>query len=199
MSDFAQVQSVDALKDFRAALVEFGEDARLALGEALSDVQRTVWWVQHDQPAHWQRELRHRTNRLNEAKTDLSRAQLQQGSTVIEKKKVLACQKAVEEAEEKLRRIKQWSINIEKELMLFKGQCNSLGGVIDGELPKVVARMERMIDSLHQYISLKAPTFDAITTMSDANAASAPGEAANVSSNPSPAAPASDSIGDTKS
>src|SRR5436190_15826701 len=109
MSDLAQVHSIDALKDFRAALIEFGEDARLALGEAHSDVQRTIWWVQHDQPTHWHSELRKRNNRLNEARTDLSRAQLQQGSTVIEKKKVLACQRAVEEAEEKIRRVKHWA------------------------------------------------------------------------------------------
>jgi hypothetical protein len=180
----ASVLSIDALKDFRAALIEFGEDAKLALGEAQSDVQRTIWWVQHDQPAHWQRELRHRNNRLNEAKTDLARVQLQQASTVAEKKKVVACQRAVEEAEEKLRRIKQWSLTLDKELMLFRGQCNSLAGVLDGELPNVIARMERMIDTLHQYVALKAPTFDPIAPVSDAGgpappSADASGSAAN--------------------
>lgn len=168
MSDQASVLSIDVLKDFRAALIEFGEDAKLGLSEANSDVQRTIWWVKHDQPAHWQRELKKRSNKLNELKTDLSRVQMQGGSTVIERKKVLAAQRAVEEAEEKLRRIKQWSINLDKELMIFKGQCNSLAGVLDGELPNVVARMERMIDKLHQYVALKAPSFEAVTTVSDA-------------------------------
>ena|SRR5436190_7760600 len=167
MADSAQVLSIDALKDFRAALIEFGEDAKLAIGEAQSDVQRTVWWIQHDQPANWQRELKKRNHKLNELKTDLSRVQMQGGSTVIERKKVAAAQHAVEEAEEKLRKIKQWSINIDKELMMFKGQCNSLGGVLDGELPNIVARMERMIEKLHDYVSLKAPTFDAIATTTD--------------------------------
>ena len=167
MADSAQVLSIDALKDFRAALIEFGEEAKLSLGEAQSDVQRTIWWIQHDQPANWQRELKKRSNKLNELKTDLSRAQLQGGSTVIERKKVAAAQRGVEEAEEKLRKIKQWSINIDKELMMFKGQCNSLASVLDGDLPNVVARMERMIEKLHDYVSLKAPTFDAIASVTD--------------------------------
>jgi len=167
MSDKASVLSIDALKEFRAALIEFGEETKLGLGEAQSDVQRTTWWVKHDQPANWQRELKKRSNKLNELKTDLSRVQMQGGSTVIERKKVMQAQAAVEEAEEKLRRIKQWSINLEKEMMIFKGQCNSLAGVIDGELPKVIARMERMIDKLHEYVSLKAPTVDAIASVSD--------------------------------
>ena len=90
MSDQASVLSIDALKDFRAALIEFGEEAKLSLGEAQSDVQRTIWWIQHDQPANWQRELKKRSNKLNELKTDLSRAQLQGGSTVIERKRTLS-------------------------------------------------------------------------------------------------------------
>jgi hypothetical protein len=162
--DQANVQSIDALKDFKAALIEFGEEARMALSEALSDVQRTAWWVQHDQPAHWQRELRKRTNKLNECKTDLSRAELQKVSTVIEKKKVAAAQRGVEEAEDKLRRIKHWSLILEKELMMFRGQCNALSGIVDGELPNTVARMERMIEALYKYVSLQAPNTDANST-----------------------------------
>jgi hypothetical protein len=158
MSAPANVHSIDALKEFRAALIEFSEDTRLGLSEALNDVQRTVWWVTHDQPAHWQRELRKRTNRLNECKTDLARVQMQNVSTVLEKKKLLAAQQAVDEAEDKLRRAKHWSTALERELMMFKGQCNALAGTIDGELPSVVARMDRMIEALFKYVALQAPT-----------------------------------------
>lgn len=153
----ARVTSIDALRDFRAALIDFADTARGALGEALSDVQRTSWWIQHDMRDHWQRELKSRQNKLAEAKTDLARAQMQQKSDVLERKAVQAWVRRVEEAEEKLRAIKRWAVAMEREQMIFRGQCSGMSAAIDGELPKTIAWMERMIDSLQQYIALQAP------------------------------------------
>lgn len=153
----AKVISIDALREFRAALIDFADTGRGALGEAISDVQRTAWWIEHDMRDHWQRELKSRQNKLSEAKTDLARAQMQQKSDVIERKAVLAATRRVEEAEDKLRAIKRWVVAMEREKMLFRGQCAQMSGSIDGELPKTIAWMERMIDSLQQYVSLQAP------------------------------------------
>jgi hypothetical protein len=153
----ARVTSIDALREFRAALVEFCETGRSALGEAVSDVQRTSWWIEHDMREHWRRELKARQNKLAEAKTDLARAQLQQKSDVIERKAVVAATRRVEEAEEKLRAIKRWVVAMEREKMLFRGQCAQMSASLDGELPKTIAWMERMIDSLQQYVALQAP------------------------------------------
>jgi hypothetical protein len=157
MSQFARVTSIDALRDFRAALLEFSETGRSALGEAQSDVQRTVWWVQHEIKEHWQRELKQRSNKLAEARTDLSRAQMQKKSDVMERKAVQLAVRRVEESEEKLRQIKKWNTEFERQQLLFRGQCSQLSGTLDGELPKIVAWMERMIERLQQYVALQAP------------------------------------------
>jgi hypothetical protein len=178
MSQFARVTSIDALREFRAALIEFADTGRSALGEALSEVQRTVWWIQNEMRDHWQRELKQRSNKLAEARTDLARAQMQQRSDVTERKAVQAAVRRVEEAEEKLRQIKKWSTEMERQQMLFRGQCSQLSGSLDGELPKTIAWMERMIDSLQQYVSLQAPLTEPPPGISEVvTSEAAPGEA----------------------
>lgn len=161
MTQFAHITSLDALKNFRAALVEFSESATLALSEAESDVQRTVWWIGHDQHSHWQREIKKRNDKLAQAKADLYRAQLNaqdmQTSAILERKAVQKWERAVGEAEEKLRRVKKWQQILERERMLFKAQCQQVASCAAGDFPVAVGRMDRMIDALEKYIALTPP------------------------------------------
>ena len=173
MSQFARVTSLDALRNFKAAIAEFAEQAGQALSEAQSDVQRTVWWIQHDQPAHWQREIKKRTEKLNLAKTELFRKQLESNDTrtsaVVERKAVAKAQAALDEADEKLRRVKKWAIALEREFMLFKAGCSQVSTAIAGDLPAAMGRMDKMIDSLEAYVRLTAPTDKGVSPSENAN------------------------------
>jgi len=162
MSDGARVISIDVLRQFKASLGEFAEEAGLAISEATSDVQRTVWWLQHDQVSHWQRELKKRNEKLAQAKADLHRAQLASNdartSAVLERKAVAKWERAVTEAEEKIRLVKKWHQAMEREMMLFKAQLGQISGAVAGDIPAAVVRMEKMISSLEAYISIAAPS-----------------------------------------
>lgn len=161
MSQFAHVTSLDVLRDFKAALAEFAEQANQALSEAQSDVQRTIWWIQNDRHAHWQREIKKRTDKVAQAKAELFKKQLESNdartSAVVERKNLQKAQNALEEAEEKLRRVKKWHQVLERELMLFKAGCAQVSGAVQGDLPMALGRMDRMIDSLEAYVRLAAP------------------------------------------
>lgn len=162
MSQFASVKSIDALSDFKAALVEFADVSKLALSEAQSDAQRTIWWLTRDQPSHWQREVKKRSEKLSQAKVDLARAQLAaqdvRASAALERKAVAAAQARLEEAERKLAACKRWTQVLEREFMLFKAQCQQVASACAADVPMAVARIERMIDSLQAYISLAPPS-----------------------------------------
>jgi hypothetical protein len=164
MAAGAKVISIEIIRDFRAALASFAEDARMALSEAGADVQRTLWWVQHDQLAHWQREIKKRNDKVQQAKSDLYKAQLasrdERPSCVIERKALAKAQAALDEATDKLAKVKRWALTLEKEMMLFRGQCQQLAHALDGDVPNALARLERMTDALQAYLSLSAPTPD---------------------------------------
>ena len=54
MSTSAHVDSIDALKTFRVALIKFAEEANAALATAEAEMQRTVGWLERDQLSFWQ-------------------------------------------------------------------------------------------------------------------------------------------------
>ena len=164
MRQFARVSSIDALKQFKQALAEFRTIATTALDEAQADVQRTAWWIEHDQLSHWQIQLRKRATKLAQAKSELFRAQVaspdQRVSATLERKAVEKAEALVEEAESKIAAVKRWGRVLEREILLYRGQCQQLARAIEGDLPQALLRLDRMVEALEKYVQLTAPTSD---------------------------------------
>ena len=81
MSQSANVRSVDAIKDFRVALTNFGEDARNALSAIEMEIRRTRDWLQRDQLMYWQTQLKRRNEQMSMARTELHRRRLSQANS----------------------------------------------------------------------------------------------------------------------
>ncbi|MDY7110544.1 MAG: hypothetical protein SYC29_18080 [Planctomycetota bacterium] len=170
----ADVRSIDALKDAKAALAEFREIIVLALSEAQAEVQRTLWWIQHDQMTHWQSEVRRRTERLNEAKAELERVRLtavdQTASFLEQRKAIERAERRLAEAGEKVRLVRRWAQKIDRESMLFRAQLQSISRAAETDIPRGEAKLEIMLDQLEQYVRLAPPQ------TGDAKMSGGPGE-----------------------
>ena len=170
----ARVQSIDALKDFKRALGDFGTLAKTALSEAQVDVQRTLWWIEHDQLAHWQNERRKRAIRLAQAKSELFRAQASSSDELVhatlERKAVEKTQRLFDEAETKIKNVKRWSRLLEREVILYKGHCQPLARAIEGDLPRALVKLDNMIQALEKYVKLDVPRPSSDPTASPATA-----------------------------
>jgi hypothetical protein len=157
----ADVRSIDALKDARAALAEFRQIIVLALSEAQADVQRTLWWLQHDQTTYWQHELRRRTQKLNEAKADLERARLtavdQTASFLEQRKAIQRAERSLREAEEKVQLVRRWTHKLDRESMLFRAQLQGISRAAETDIPRGEAKLEIMLEQLEQYVRLAPP------------------------------------------
>ena len=57
MGETARIESIGELRAFRVALVKFVDACNVALGDAESDMQRTLTWVERDQLAFWNGQL----------------------------------------------------------------------------------------------------------------------------------------------
>src|SRR5438552_15312297 len=68
MSETARVESVDALKTFKRALMKFAEAASVALGDSESEIQRTQIWLETEQRSHRNNQARIRAERVTRAK-----------------------------------------------------------------------------------------------------------------------------------
>ena len=84
MADQAKVLSVQALKDFRVALINFVEEARNALGGVDMELRRTRDWLERDQLSYWQMQVKRRHEAMMMARTELFRRKIsQQGSDAV--------------------------------------------------------------------------------------------------------------------
>jgi hypothetical protein len=159
MDRAADVRSIDALKDAKAALVEFREIIGVALAEAYSDVQRTLWWLQHDQRMFWQGEKRRRAEKVAQAKSELYRAQLaamDHHAACAEQRKLLKrAEAALEEAERKIKLVKKWSTLIDREMMIFRAALQPISRSVEAEIPLGEARLVRMAEQLEAYVRLR--------------------------------------------
>jgi hypothetical protein len=162
MRKAARVTSIDALKDFKRGLAEFTAVATTALSEAQAHVRRMTTWVEHEQPSYWSNQRRKRQTRLGEARNELFRAQVAAGdqlvSATLERRAVERAEAAVEEAETKLANIKRWKRLLEREAILYRGECQRLARALEAECPEALANLDKMIEALERYVKLAAPT-----------------------------------------
>ena len=162
MAQAANVRSLEALREFRVALIKFIDKAKRAVSTSDSEVMRTQMWLDSHQPAHWKRELRKSEERLNQAKSELFRATISQpdnprGPT--DQVRLVNRRKAeIEHAKLKYEKTKRWSRMFERSTNEYRGSISPLSSALDGTAHKAVVLIERSIATLESYLSSETPT-----------------------------------------
>jgi hypothetical protein len=180
MAESAHVDSLEALRDFRAALCGFMEEAKNALMDVDFELDRAIDWLNHDRRMYWASAVRTRGQDWTDAKAALHRKKLGkiQGShpdTSAEEKAVRFAKGRYEEAEEKVEVVRAWIPELQHAAQEYRSQAIPLGDMVDGELKNAVAKLDRMITALESYLSLHAPTTPSVMAGSGfASAAAAP-------------------------
>ena len=158
----ADVRSIDALKDAKAALVEFRESAIVALSESTSEVQRVSSWLQNEKRTYWEHEIRRRREKVAQAKSELYRAKLaamDDHASCLEQRKMLErAERALEEAHTKLERVQRWARVMDREMLLYKGRCQQIARAVEADIPRGEAKLDLMIDRLQAYLQIQAPS-----------------------------------------
>lgn len=163
MADTANVQSIEAIREIRDALVVFMEDAKNALNDTDFDLRRTTDWLTHEQRLYWNAEVRRRSQDVADARSALQRKELgkKPGShpdTSVEEKDVRIAKMRLAEAEEKVEVVSRWVPEIQRASHEYRSQAYPLGDMISGDLENALAKLSRMIESLEQYLRLQAPS-----------------------------------------
>src|SRR4051812_30015129 len=162
MSESANVRSIQAIRDFKAALANFAEDAHNALGSSEMEIRRVRNWLTRDQLSYWQAQIKRRNEALSMARTELHRRRLsQQGSDAIsdteQKEAVKLAQHRLREAEEKLALVKKWVPILEHAITEYHSASQPLGDRLTGSLVNSLALLERYATTLDSYVAT-APT-----------------------------------------
>jgi hypothetical protein len=159
----ARVRSIDGLRDFRTSFITFREDSMQAMAAVDQEIRRVLDWLQHDQLKYWQQEMRRREDAVGEAKADLNRCLMMTTATGDRPScsdQQLALRKAkarLEEAVEKIKKVKHWSQVVEQEVAEYRGPAQQLNNVLEGQLPEAFELLDRMIDVLESYVNMAPP------------------------------------------
>jgi hypothetical protein len=183
MSPYANVSSVPMLKQFRATLGTFADTAAVALEETAGDINRTLLWLRERQYHHWKTQVRICGERYTQAKLALKRREVfdraitgNPDSCVDEKKALRIAERRLREAEQKFKRVKAWTLRLEKELLDYRGAVQGLVYAVEVEIPNARAKLDKMIDSIEAYFALAPPEMPGGPQESP-EAATLPGEA----------------------
>jgi len=158
MPQKAHVTSLEALETFRSNLIIFLSQARPALDEISSEVQRTRNWLENDQRVNWQNQMRRRTKDLEQAQQALFSARLGvlRKETAADQLTVHRAKAAVVEADEKLRIIKKWDREFDGRVQPLVKQTEKLHTVLSNDMVQAVAYLAQAIKTLAAYAEIKS-------------------------------------------
>ncbi len=160
MADQAKVTSLDALEFFRQRLLVFQSKAQRVLDDTRDEVKRMRNWLQNDQWRFWEMQIKKRTKMLELAEAELMTARFSEfvESPTVQQAAVRKAKRALEEAEEKLRMVKKWSTEFERQAEPHLKKLERLRGWLDADVPKASAFLWNAQRTLEDYAKTDAPT-----------------------------------------
>ncbi len=167
MPEAARITSVEAVEAFRADLLVYLEKARLVVEEVGEEVTRTRAWLQDDRCPHWAQQIRRRTILLQERQQELFTARLGQQNIQSQLVAVRRAQQALEEAEGKVKTIKQWLRDYPIEVEPLARHADLLRHTLVSDMGKALVLLTHSIEALHAYAAMKAPTAAAPTPVAN--------------------------------
>lgn len=160
MAERAKIYAVDALREFRPALIKFIDECSAAITSADADAGRTALWLRTERLPFWKKEIRRREDELNKARADLNAKEALKGidgdprKTVDERKAVERAQHRIREARDKLETTKHWMRQLEKAQAAYRAAAQPLRRAVDAEIPAAVAELDRMAEALEGYLAV---------------------------------------------
>ena len=159
----ARVENVDAIKAFRTVLIKFSEAAMTSLSEADSEVQRTLIWLETEQRQFWEMQVRKCQEMVSRAADALRQKKLFKDSSgrtpsaIDEEKALQLAKRRLEEAERRALNTKRHARQLQKEIVLYKGQVQRFATTVECDLPTAATHLSNMVAAVEAYLALNAP------------------------------------------
>jgi chromosome segregation ATPase len=161
VSESANVRSLEALQDFRAALVGFATEAQQALDACAAEIRRMQDWLE-DQLKNWQAAVRRCEDEVFRARTELTRRKMvrigdRQPDCSEQEEELRAAQAKLEYAEDKVKATRRWIQQLPHAIIDYEGPARQLAGFLEIELVRACNLLDRKCDILDAYLRETAP------------------------------------------
>ncbi len=164
MTDSANVKSIDAIRQFAAAVVQFREEAKTCVTRLEMEIGRVIGWLERDRPGFWKREAEHCDRRYAESRVMLHKCRMRRvgdfrPTCFEEQKMVQHCKQQLEFARKQLGVIRHWSITARQEADEYFGRASQLVQTLERDLPQLIALLQQSIDRLDSYNKVQLPSW----------------------------------------
>jgi hypothetical protein len=178
MSKSANVLSVQTLKDFKLAMINFAEEARNSLSGVDMELRRMRDWLERDQLGYWQSQIKKRQEGLMQARADLHKRKIsQQGSDAVsdaeQKEALREATRKLRIAEEKLAEVRRLIPQLHHAIDEYHSHSQPLGDHLSGGFEKSLFTLEKMVGALEAYLALAAPTAPSLGSLNETGPTSA--------------------------
>ncbi len=161
----AHVRSIPAIREFRAAVQVFLEEAQASLETMRIELQRALEWIEHDRPQYWQMQQRRAYDLVASTRTALETCRMRTvagrtPSCIEEQQAHAAAQRRLEHCREQIDRVRKWGLRLHHEANEFRGRLTGLRRMLEQDLPRLIALLERTAEILESYAEVPAPAPD---------------------------------------
>jgi hypothetical protein len=160
MADHADVRSIEALREWHAALTAYGEVLAEALAGINLEIRRASDWLE-EQLVRWQRAVRDCEEEVTRARAELAQRKMptwdgREPDCTVQEKNLRKAQARLAHAEEQVLKCRQWIARLPKQIdEIYTGAARRLANFLDAELPKGLAELARRIAVLESYAGLR--------------------------------------------
>jgi len=158
----ANVRSVDAIEAVRAALASLREQLEQAVDMVDIEMRRVLDWLEHDRPGYWRRQLRDANDGVTEARAALHRCLMypindERPSCYEERADLKKAEAHLRYCDEKSERLRHWIREVRHEMFEYEGRISQLNEIIEFDVPRAIAILDRLLVNLQEYQSIPVP------------------------------------------
>ena len=156
----AQVHSLDRLLDFQAALATFAHQAKDALASNDMAIRRALEWLEEQLEA-WNGEVRRAEEEVFKARQELARRRMMRigdrpPDTTEQEIALARATQRLRHAEDKRAACRRWLRDLPTAIDEYRGQAVNYQGLLESEVPRMSAFLDRKMDLLEAYAQLGA-------------------------------------------
>jgi hypothetical protein len=159
----AYVNSIAAIQDFRNALAQYAHESRQGITAMEIEIRRAFDWIAVDRAEFWRTEIRRSMEAVARAKNELHNARTFKSmndhvpSCIDERKAVERAEQRLKRAEQKAEAVRKWTRSLQHELNEYVGRIAQFTAVLEIDVPQAMAVLDRVLTALADYVSSKAP------------------------------------------
>ncbi|MCA9065937.1 MAG: hypothetical protein KDA96_22870, partial [Planctomycetaceae bacterium] len=156
MSESANVTSIDAIRVFAAAVLQFQTEARLCLTTIDTQLRYALNWLEHDRPMFWKREIEACMREISQARVRLHQCRMRRlgdfrPSCIEEQKDLEQAKKDMEFAQKQVPNVKRWYSEVLHEANEYRGRSAQLVQAVERDIPQLLAILRFTINQLEAY------------------------------------------------